>query len=198
MKKYLSLCLAALFFILIVSAVSAGGQKEESFSWNLALQNAKTGDLVPFSAPVHSWNGEKFRLIIEPGSDFYCYVVSEGPNGDDVSVLHAGPLKAGITWLSPVLELQDPKGSESLFILASGSEQKSLDQKIAALDSKSTTSQRALMNEVFRLRSDVSKFKEEPEKPIFMGGAARGSPDKSQGVEYSGSGAYVKTISIEH
>ena len=198
MKRYRSLCFITLFLVLFVSAVSAGAKKEEAFSWNLALQNAKTGDLIPFSAPIHSWNGEKFRLIIEPGADFFCYVVSEGPNGEDVSVLYAGRLKAGETWFSPVLELQDPKGSESIFIITSGSEQKALGQKIAALNRGSTTSQRALMNEVFSLRGEISKFREIPEKPIFMGGAARGSPDRNQGVEYSGSSAYIKSISIEH
>ena len=198
MKKYLLLVLVLFFSLVLISPLFAAGQQEKAFSWTMALQNVKTGDLIPFSAPIESWNGEQFRLVIDSGMDFYCYVIAEGPGGEDVSVLYAGPYKTGKIWYSPVMELRNPRGSESLFIIASGSEQKTLAQRIEALNAGSITSQRALMNEIFRLRGEVSKYNEKPEKPIFMGGVSRGNPEKSRGVEFSGLGTYVKAISIEH
>jgi len=102
-------------------------------------------------------------------------------------------------WVSPVMKFTDPPGLESLFIVVSREEQKNLAQRISAIKNNSgSTQKRALMNEIFKVRSDVSKFKETPEKPVLMGGATRGDPDKSMGVEYSGLETYVKTISIEH
>ena len=174
-------------------------QEDKSFSWTLALQNMRTGELVPFSAPVQSWNGEQFRLVVKPGAGCFCYIVAESPSGDVVAVLAADPLKSGETWYSPIMELTAPRGAESLFIVVSQTEQKILAQRISAIGNTSSTLQRrALMNEIFRLRSDVSKFREMPEKPVLMGGAARGAPEKNQGVEFSGMETYVKTISIEH
>ena len=179
--------------------LSGRGQKEnKSFSWTLGLQNAKTGELVPFSAPVSSWKGDQFRLVIEPSEDCYCYAIAESSEGDEVSVLYAGFLKAHETWYSPIMILEDPPGAESLFIVVSYGEQEILSQRIAALRPDSISSQRALMSEISRIRGELSGFREVPEKPVMMGGASRGSPEKGQGVEYSGLGAYVKTISIEH
>ena len=193
---------AAFILFSLVFFLSAGqGEVKQSsnFDWSLALQNVKSGDLVPFSAPVRSRTGEQFRLVIDSGSAIYCYVIAESPDGDDVGVLYAGPLKSGETWYSAVMELTSPQGSESLFIIASKEEQKTLAQRIAAFNNNSgNTQRRALINEIFRIRSDASNFKEAPEKPVLMGGASRGSPDKNQGVQYSGLETYVKTISIEH
>ena len=199
MKKYPLPVLLMFFLVFSLSPLSAGGQKETApFSWTMGLQNAKTGELIPFSVPVSSWNGEQYRLVIEPSRDCYCYVVAESPDGDEVSILFAGFIKAGETWYSPIMVLTDPQGTESLFIIVSSNEQEVLSQRISALRPSSSASQRAVMNEIFRLRGELSEFREVPERPVLMGGASRGSAEKSQGVEYSGLAAYVKTISIEH
>ena len=185
--------------IMCFAAVQAPAQQGKPFKWSMSLQNVKTSEVVDFSRPVKSQTGEQFRLMVQPTVKCFFYIIAESPNGDDVSILYAGSLKKDEVWLSEVLELTNPQGSESLFVITSQDEQKVLAQRIAALnESNSATQKRALMNEIFRIRSDASKFKEAPEKPVLMGGASRGSAEKSQGVEFSGVGTYVKTISIEH
>ena len=193
-----------LLLTVIVFTVSAGGQQAaSSFSWSLALQNVKSGDTVPFSASVQSRTGEEFRLVINPKEACFCYVVAESP-GNEVGVVYAGPLHGGETWYSPVMALTEPEGSEYLYIVVSLQEQKNLAQRISALgNGSSSTGMRVVLNEVFRLRSDASRFQEYPEKPVLMGGADRGASEKNQsvefsGVEFSGLETYVKTISIEH
>ena len=196
MKRYLT---PVLVLLVILCPVVVSAQQNQSFSWSMALQNVKTGDLVSFSAPIQSWTGEQFRLVIHPAAGCFAYVVYEGPDGDDVTVLYAGALKGGEPWYSQVLELAPPQGAESFFIIASREEQRTLAQRISAFKANSGNLQRrALINEIFRLRSDVSRFREAPEKPVLMGGASRGTPEKNQGVEFSGLDTYVKTISIEH
>ena len=197
MKKFL---LPVLVFLVVSSyPVLVFAQQGKSLSWSLGLQNVKTGDLVSFAALVQSWTGEQFRLVINPAVECFAYVIYQSPSGNDVLVLYSGVLKTDDPWYSQVLELSPPQGSESFFVITSLEEQKPLAQRISAFRANSGTVQRrALMNEIFRLRSDVSKFKEAPEKPVLMGGASRGAPEKSQGVEYSGLGTYVKSISIEH
>ena len=195
MKKIL----IPLLLVFVMATLPVSAQQTGSFCWTLGLENVISGDLVPFSVPVQCRTGEKFRLAINPSADCYCYVVYESPDGNDVMVLYAGVLKMGQVWHSPDLEISLPQGSESLFIVASKNEQKTLAQKVKAFTGNSgQTQRRALMNEIFKVRSDTSKFKELPEKPVLMGGASRGDPEKSQGVEYSGLATYVKTISIEH
>ena len=194
--KVAFLLLPLLFFIF---SQKGEAQQSKAFEWSLALQNVKSNDLVPFSVPVKSSTGEKFRLVINPETACYCYVIAESPPGDDVGILYAGPLKNGELWYSPVMELTNPQGTESLFIITSKDEQRTLAQRIAAFKANPGNIQRrALMNEVFRIRSNVSQFKEAPEKPVLMGGASRGAPEKSQGVQFSGAETYVKTISSEH
>jgi len=187
------------FLVLCLAVIPAQAQQGKALNWSLALQNVKSGDLLPFSAPVRSFTGEQFRLQIIPSASCYAYVIYESPSGDEIAILHAGALKGGETWYSQILELTPPRGAESFYVIASVEEQKNLDQRITAYKNVSGSVQRrALMNEIFRVRSDVSKFKEAPEKPVLMGGASRGSPEKNQGVEYSGLDSYVKTVSIEH
>ena len=194
--------LPVLILMSLVFCISAGGtetKQSKTFTWTMALQNVKTDSLEPFSAPVKSSAGDKFRLIINPGTACYCYIISESADGDDVAVLQAGPLKGGETWYSPVMEFTPPGGKESLFVVASREEQSTLAQRVSAFNSNSGTVQRrALLNEVFRLRSEISQYRETPEKPVLMGGAARGTPGKNEGVEFTGLETYVKTISIEH
>ena len=190
---------ALLPFLFCLAAVQVPAQQSKSLKWTMALQNVKTREMVPFSAPVQALTGEKYMIIIKPAEKAFCYIIYESPDGNDVAVLYAGSLKSGEIWRSEALVFTPPEGSESLFIITSLDEQKDLAQKIAAFKKNSGLIQkRALMNEIFRIRSDISQFKETPEKPVLMGGASRGSAEEGEGVEFSGLGTYFKTISIEH
>ena len=198
MKKIFFI-LVPLAFVFFIAAGGAEKQQAKPFAWSMALHNTRTDESLPFSAPVKSRTGEKFRLIINPAAECYFYIIAESPNGEDAAIIQAGPLKGGEEWLSPVFELSPPKGSESFYVVASRTEKAELARSIAAFKSNPGSAQRrTMMNELFRLRSEVSQFKETPEKPVLMGGAARGSPGKSEGVQFSGLETYVKTISIEH
>ena len=191
-----STLLAVLLLFTVISATQLSAQQGKSFKWTMTLQNEKTGT-VPFSAPVQSANGERFKILIKPDVKSFVYIIAEDPEGE-VTVLYTGAMKSNVMWSSDFLELTSPQGSESLYIVASLEEQKALAQRIDALEENAgTTQKRALINEVLRIRSETSKFKEAPEKPVLMGGATRGS-EESEGIEFSGLRTYVKTISIEH
>ncbi|MCL2066709.1 MAG: hypothetical protein FWG99_04515 [Treponema sp.] len=186
-------------FFIALCAVSVFAQQNRTLNWSLGLQNVKTGELVSFSAPVQCRTGEQYRLIINPGAECFVYVIYQSSRGNDVGVIFYGNLINGAAWHSPSLELIDPQGTESLFIIVSQTEQRNLTQRISAFNNNSSASRRrALMNEVFRVRSNASRYREAPEKPVLMGGVARGSPEDGEGVEFSGLGTYVKTISLEH
>ena len=202
MKKLLLLSVVCYLSFVPCSLLFAEGntdkQQDKTFTWSLALQNVGKDEAVSFSAPVKSVTGDKYRIIINSEADCYCYVIAETAD-DDVVVLHAGSLKGGAAWISPEIVLSLPNGSENFFIVACREEPPDLVRAVASYQgSTGPTQRRALMNEVFRLRSAVSQFREIPEKPVLMGGASRGESGKNEGVEFSGMDTYVKTISIEH
>jgi hypothetical protein len=186
-----------LFF---VPADDAGKTRENAFTWTLVLQNEKTGDTLPVSIPVKSANGERFRLIINTEADCYVYVIAEISASRDVLVLHANPLKRDTPWFSPVMVLSPQSGRESLYVITSRNEQAALAQRINDFTvTNSTVHRRALINEVFRIRNEVSQFKENSEKPMLIKGASiRDIYGKNEGLEFFGMATYVKTISIEH
>jgi len=203
MKNKGSVVLKAAFMVLVplflFVAGGSGEVKQDNLTWNMGLRNVRTGEYIPFSAPVQSYTGEQFQIVITPSAACYTYLIYESPDGDEVAVLYAGPIKKDEQWYSDILRMDFPEGAESFYVIASLAEQKTLAERIATFNGNPGAMQRrALMNELYRIRSDVSQFKETPEKPILMGGAARGSPEKNQGVEFSGLNTYVKTISIEH
>jgi len=207
-KFFLVIFLTASIFL----AFGSGKQAETGpFAWSMGLQNTKTNTLVPFSAPVQSYDGEQFRILIKPDKDSFFYVIAQSPDGNDVVVLYNGPIKSGETWYSQVIELTPPGGSESLYIIASRGEQTSLSRLIASANANgkagsmadgkadaSLVQKRAIINEVLSLRSEVSQFKEQAETPVLIGGVARSTQDAAEATQYSGLEVYVKTISIEH
>jgi len=197
MTKKLRLFFLGLLFCFGIVSVMA--QQDRTFSWTLGLQYDKTGELVSFTAPVKSSTGERFIIVINPTVNCHCYIVVESMNGNDAGILYSGPLKGGEIWHSIKIELMPPQGTESFFIVLSRTEQKNLVQRIQEFNNNSGSMQkRALMNEIFSIRNEVSRFKEAPEKPMLIGGVDRGNPEKSRGLEFSGLETYVKTISIEH
>jgi len=185
-----------IFFCL---AVQIHAQQGRTLKWSMSLQNVKTRETIPFGETVQAETGEQFRLIIQASGRSFLYVIAESPETDAIAVLCEKQMRKDETWQSGVLQLTEPQGIEYLFVITSLEEQKDLARSIAAFqNNQGFIQKRALRNEIYRIRSDISQFREAPEKPVLMGGATRGDPERNQGVEFSGLGTYVKTISIEH
>ena len=178
----------------------ANGQREQEqvpFSWTMTLINARTGESIPFSEPIEAQTGDRFRLVIRTEGRGFGNVVSESSTGEEVTVIYSGPLRGGEVWESPLLELVPPEGTASLFVVVSDEEQRTLAQRITAFQNNSgATQRRALMNEIFRIRGEVSDFWEVPETPVLMGGAVRSQG--MGGMGFSDANTYVYTISFEH
>ena len=184
--------------LICMGAVSAFAENNKTLGWSLALQNLKSGEMLPFQTPVKSSSGERYRLIIVPQTNCFYYIIVEEANGN-MAVYSTGALKGGETWQSPTFQLTAPSGTETLFVITSLKEQKDLVKRISDFSKNpGVTQRRGLMDELNRLRSQVSKFKETPEKPVLMGGTIRRKDKEDMGVAFSGQDIYVKTISIEH
>ena len=192
--------ITVLVFLALLLCFSAGAPQvqKNDLTWSLGLQNQKTMKLVSLNPPVQLITGDSFFVLVEPQKDCYLYLIAESVQNEEIIVYYAGSCKGGVEWRSPEIRLIPPEGTENFFVVVSLAEQAALAQRISAFNSDSGIIQRrALMNEVFRIRAEVSNLVETPEKPVLMGGALRGSEEENA-REFSGVGTYVKTISIEH
>lgn len=193
--------LLVLPFLFFISAGSSDrlNRANAPFNWSLGLLHVQTGDMLEFTAPVQSSTGEKFRIVISPETACFAYVFHESLHEDGIDVIYAGPIKNDETWYSSILTLISPGGLESFYIVVSPEEQKTLAERINELvQDPEVAKNLAVKNEISRLQAEVSQVKEAPPKPALMGGAARGTPGRNRGVEFSGLSTYVKTISIIH
>lgn len=194
MKKRVFLVAVLLLPVFYLAAGGASDKSNMPFNWSLGLQDKK-GEFISFSKPIKSKKGDRFSLLINPDAACFCYVIMELPDENDLVVLFSGHLQKDEQWRSTELEPVTP-GDSDFYVIVSQEEQKTLAKRISAFSAKSGNAQRrALMNEVFSIRSAVSQFKETPEKPILTGGAVRNVDNRE---EFSGFDTYVKTITIEY
>jgi hypothetical protein len=193
---------AALFAVfaaaLFLSAVNSVFSQEKNFTWSLAMSSAQ--EAVSFTRPVSMKTGDIFTIYLQSETSCFAYVLAQDSE-NKIVVLHSGSLNAGEELLLGPMQITPPGGSETFYVVMSLEEQKQLKNTINAFNRNNTNSRasRNVLNAVMDLRRAVSRLREEPEKPVYMGGAFRGSGTPGiEGVSYSGLGTYVKTIIINH
>jgi hypothetical protein len=188
----------SLFFSLFFVCFVQTGWSQNNFDWTLALVDVNADTSVSFSQPIVMKTGETFTLFIKNEAPCYCYIIIQDSE-QNVQVLQNRRLAGGEELKFGPIQIMPPAGSENFYVVMSSTEQRDLSSTISIFQ-KNNSSRRAardVMNEVLRLRRSLSMLKENPEKPVDMGGAFRGTL-KSEGVVVSGSGSYVKTITINH
>ena len=97
------------------------------------------------------------------------------------------------------LILTPPGGQEIFYVVMSDTPRKALDDSLGALSvrGESRTAMDDVINEVLRIRREISQVREHPEMPVSMGGSFRGEEWESA-FRYSGAECYVKSIIIRH
>lgn len=191
MKKILAV-------FLVIAAAGGLFPQDAGFEWTLALTAPEKEAPVSVAAPIQMEAGDVFSLYISPRAGCYCYVVAQDSQRT-AAVLHSGRLSAGEELGLGPMRLVPPSGSEFFFVIMSLTEQKELQNKIKTFQRNgSPQNGRELLNQVLALRREVSALRENPEQPVLMGGTFRGERLSPEGLKFSGAGAYVKTITINH
>jgi len=167
---------------------------QQNLTWSMALH--KGNESVSFSRPVAMKNGDSFSLSIQASQACYAYIVYTDPQGQ-MDIIFNKRLAANEVWRE-TYELTPPSGRETIQIVISLTEQKDLQSAISAFGKQSDARTTKDLNDaVAGARRSASQFSENPEKPVGMGGAVRGS-EITGGTEFSGASVYVKTIVITH
>ena len=184
-----------LFSVLLIWIVQTGWS-QTNFDWTLALSSNIP---VSFSQPIEMKTGDNFSLLLTSETPSYCYIIVQDSE-QKVQVVNNSRLDAKEEVRLGPINILPPSGREVFFVVMSHTEQRDLSSKISIFERNATLRNgREVINEVLALRRAVSVLNENPEKPIFMGGAFRGGSDEGfNGSEFSGSNCYVKTITISH
>ncbi|MDR2376362.1 MAG: DUF4384 domain-containing protein [Treponema sp.] len=193
MKKAILYCL---YSVLVLGRIW-------SLDWSLAF-NSDNPDVAEksFSRPFSLRDGDALRILIQSETPAYCYVVAVDSE-NSVAVLEQTELgKDEWTTVGPLV-LTPPGGQEIFYIVMSSTPQKALDDRLGALilRGESLTAMEDVVNEILRIRRDVSQLREQPEMPVSMGGSFRGGEfdlSWASAFRYSGAECYVKSIIIRH
>jgi hypothetical protein len=193
MKKFL------LVSILLSAAVSVSAQSGRAFDWTIALVNQKQDAGISVDRTIRMKTGDIFHFLIKSAADCFVYVIAQGSD-NSVFVFHGSPLERDTELRVGPAELTPPEGTETFFVVVSAAAQRKLDQALEAYkrNPNSPRAARTVMNEIFALRRDISALNQNPEQPVYMGGAFRGGDVSVTGIRFSGSDAYVRTFNISH
>ena len=184
----------ALFGVLLLW-VAQFGWTQTDFDWTLALSSNVN---VSFSQPIEMRTGDNFSLYLRTETPSYCYIIVQDSE-QKVQVVKSARLDAREEVRLGPIRILPPSGREVFYIVMSQTEQRDLSTRISAYERNSTQrNAREVINEVLALRRTVAVLNENPERPVYMGGAFRGGEDGFNGSEFSGSNFYVKTITISH
>jgi hypothetical protein len=174
-----------------------------SLDWSLGFNsdNPEAAE-KSFSRPFNLRDGNALRILIQSETPAYCYVVAVDSE-NSVAVLEQTELGKGEWTAIGPLVLTPPGGQEIFYIIMSGAPQKALDDRLDALmlRSESRTAMEDVVNEILRIRRDISQLREQPEVPVSMGGSFRGGEfdlSWASAFSYSGAECYVKSIIIRH
>jgi hypothetical protein len=185
--------------LLLFAAVSAFAQSGRAFDWTIALVNQRQDAGISADKTIRMETGDIFHFLIKSGAACFVYVIAQGSD-NSVFVFHASPLEKDRELRVGPAELTPPEGTETFFVVMSAAAQRKLDQSLEAYKRNpgSPRAARAVMNEVFALRRDISALDQNPEQPVYMGGAFRGGDIPVTGLRFSGSASYVRTFNISH
>ena len=174
-------------FVIAVCAVSDVIAQDVRFRWAFGVSTGAGGarKFVPVTGEdVILRSGDEIKMFVAPDCKCFIYVLHQDQAGQ-FAVLYpsngafpASPPTApsyipeGGGWL----QVDDAKGTERIYLLASTTRLTSLEQMLAAAAAKGPSPTQQIVGELARLqKSTVAR--NWSERPVTMGGQVRGKPD---------------------
>lgn len=186
--------LAALFLLLYAGFYL----QAQTFSWDIKFFDELKRESVPISQIIRMQNGDEFSLVITPAEDCFAYVVCYD-SARRIIVLHEGQIKSRNEIFLGPFAIEDPAGTEILYVVMSLERQTKLENLIQTHKKNPNSRQHAnnLYREVVRLQNTVSSLGEPPSVFIPSGGTTRGGSEDFA-TRFSEKNMYVRTITIRH
>jgi hypothetical protein len=210
--------------VLLVAASAACLHAQSAkvvFNWAFVTRGADgSPSPIDFSERVDIKNGELFKIHIQPVQNAFVYLFLDDAEGE-LQILFPGTFTLfdgksygqgsffvpdGESWFT----LDNAKGTERFYLLASASRLKTLESLTVALqkvtaNSKSTVAaksaaRQAVLDEITRQRKQHSQLTVAAEKPVTIAGGTRGinASVAKVATRIEATDFYTKTFRLEH
>ena len=188
--------------VLVLFVAAGVCLQAQNLSWDVLFLKGNVKNTAQESISVNQIikmeTGEPFQIFITSASDCYSYVISYDSERK-MYVLYNGTLKKDATFmLGPVL-LQEPSGTEMLYVIMSLHRQDPLENFLQNYANNPDSSHHAnnLRKEIIRLQNEVASLGEPASVFIPSGGTSRGDSQEHTN-RFTGKSLYVRTITIRH
>jgi len=170
----------------------------QTLSWDITFLRGRNRESIPISRTIHMETGQSFQIFITPAVNSFCYVVVYD-SSRQIFVLYDQSIRAGNEITLGPLRLEEPSGTETLYVIMSLERQTSLENLIRSHRSNPQSRQNAdnLRREIVRLQNTASALGEPASVFIPSGGTTRGSTQEHV-TRFSGQSLYVRTIAVRH
>ncbi len=219
-----SILITAVFLLLASAFVHAQeSSKAISFRWALVGKTSVHGKktIVNIQRDTALYTGDSFKMLVQPLSQCYIYVVFNDSRGTTTLLYPYSPQDIG-TQVSTEVSYTMPRGRlwysldsntgrETFYIIAAGERLPALEKLLMNLkgqdeqDVRKTSQQ--VIQQINTYRKQNRKFISMAEKPIGIAGNVRGMGDEKEvdrvdlsqfATEVEATGLYIRTITIEH
>jgi len=185
---------ASLTIVLILISVCLYAQ---NLSWDINFLTGSEQTSTPISQIIRMETGDVFQFSIKSDTDAFCYIICYDSKRD-ILVLHNGRLTGGGENLFGPFNVEDPSGAETIYIIMSLENLPDLEGLIQNFNrAKTRQSTNSLYRAVVNLQNRVSRLGEPKSAFIPIGGTSRSSSQQYV-TRFSGSGLYVRAITIRH
>jgi len=171
----------------------------QDLTWDINFQKGRDLESVPVSQIIRMQTGEIFQFSVLPSSNAYCYIVCYDSQRN-VAVLFNQLLSAKQEKIFGPLEITEPAGTETIYVILSLDRQTNLDRLILELNNNPGSRQAGnnLYREVVSVQNNVSRLGEPASSYIPSGGTTRGNTAPQHITRFSGKDLYVRAIAIRH
>ncbi|MDR0312818.1 MAG: DUF4384 domain-containing protein [Treponema sp.] len=186
--------ITAIFFSL-AAAMNLYGQ---TLSWDIKFLQGSGQESVAISRTIRMDTGEAFLISITPALDCFCYVILYD-SSREIFVLHDRPIRGGATIHLGPFFIEDPPGTETLYVII-GMERQTMLEALIQNFSNNGSRQNAnnLYREVVNLQATVSGLGEPVSSFILSAGTNRGDSPGEYATRFTGKDMYVRAITIRH
>jgi hypothetical protein len=184
---------AGVFFIFVTVCLQA-----QTLTWDIKFLQGRARESVPIARTIRMETGDNFLISIKPDSDCYCYVICYD-SSREIFVLQNDFLKGGIEIYLTEIDITDPPGTETLYVIMSLAKQERLESLIKAYNGNPNSAQNGdnLRQEIARLQDAVSALGQPASSFIPGGGTSRGSTQEYV-TRFTEKNIYVSPIIIRH
>jgi len=189
MKKITAICL----FVLAGVCLQA-----QTLSWEIKFTRGRARESVPIDKIIRMESGDSFQVTITPESDCFVYIVCQDSERQIIVLQNRPATEGNEIRLGPV-KVEDPPGTETLYIIMSLERQVKLETLIQEYNRNRDSKQHAnnLYREVVSLQNTASSLGEPASSFIASGGTTRGGGEENA-TRFSDKKLYVRAITIRH